>query len=59
MKKQQDGSPLSCDDWEYEADVETRYECLHDEYGDLTCLLPDYVDYNYQEYLELHQGGSR
>jgi len=44
--------PLSFEQWCHEVDIESQYEALHDEYGDLTALLSDYKQLHYEEYLQ-------
>jgi len=44
--------PLSFKAWCSSSNVESRYEAFHGEYGDAACLLSDYKDAHYQEYLD-------
>ena len=48
MKK----TPLSFEEWCYDSDIEEKYQQFHDEYGDAACLLSEYKEYHYNEYLE-------
>ena len=43
--------PLSFTAWCYEYDIEAQWQKLHDELGDLACLLSQYKEYHYNEYL--------
>ncbi len=42
---------MTFEEWCYETDIESKYQALHDEYGDAACLLSEYKDYHYQEYV--------
>lgn len=44
--------PLSFSEWCNEVEIEAQYQRFHDEYGDAACLLSQYKEFHYQEYLE-------
>lgn len=44
--------PLSFSQWCHEVDIESKYEDFRNEYGDLACLLSDYKERHYEDYLE-------
>ena len=43
--------PLSFNQWCEQSNVEDKYNNFHDEYGDAACLLSDYKQYHYDQYL--------
>lgn len=43
--------PLSFDQWCWEVDIESKYEAFRNEYGDAACLLSEYKERHYQDYL--------
>jgi len=43
--------PLSFEAWCVDTDIEEKYQLFHDEYGDAACLLSEYKQKHYQEYL--------
>jgi hypothetical protein len=44
--------PLDFETWVYESNIEEKYQIFHDEYGDAACLLVEYKERHYQEYLQ-------
>lgn len=51
LKNEMKNKPLSFDQWCWEVDIESKYEAFHDEYGDAACLLSEYKEKHYQDYL--------
>ena len=47
--------PLDFSDWVDKYNIEEKYQIFHDEYGDAACLLDEYKERHYQEYLEFMQ----
>ena len=45
-------TPLSFEEWCDTTDIESKYQSFHDEYGDAACLLSEYKQLHYNEYLE-------
>jgi len=46
---------MTFDEWCCESDIEDRWQAFHDEYGDAACLLSEYKEYHYQEYVREFQ----
>ncbi len=42
---------MSFEEWCYRTDIESQWQAFHDEYGDSACLLSDYKEYHYQQYV--------
>lgn len=47
--------PLDFSDWVDKYNIEEKYQIFHDEYGDAACLLSEYKERRYREYLEFIQ----
>ena len=42
---------MTFDEWCYESNIETKWQTLHDEYGDAAPLLSEFKEYHYREYV--------
>lgn len=44
-------SMLTFEEWCEFTDIDSKYQAFHDEYGDAACLLSDYKEFHYGEYV--------